>query len=128
MLTKMPPVATSNTYNIPVFLFIMTAVLFVFVPLAVAYTIWIYKTSTADVQSVEIDQRLRAFCSNITNLYTDAMYNKQFMQSGVIGMTGGSILGQLFEMRFINLNLAHYGWNKTDPVKTAIRIVLSIIF
>ena len=56
------------------------------------------------------------------------MYNKGLLSSAVVGLTGGSILGQLVEMKFVNLNLAHNGWNRTSVVSTAIRIILTILF
>lgn len=31
-------------------------------------------------------------------------------------------------MRFVKLNMAHYGWNKTALVSTVIRVILTALF
>lgn len=61
-------------------------------------------------------------------MQTYAKFNKHLADSGVIGMTAGAILGHLFEMRFINLNLSYVGWNKTNLLYTILRILITAIF
>jgi hypothetical protein len=42
-------------------------------------------------------------------------------------MAGGAVLGQLFEMKYISLNLSQELWHKTHIAKTIIRTLLTII-
>jgi hypothetical protein len=48
------------------------------------------------------------FCPDtLENYFTSAFFNEGFLHSGVIGFTGGAILGQLFEMRYVKINLTN---------------------
>ena len=58
---------------------------------------------------------------------TNAYYNTSLFHSAIIAMTAGSIIGQLFEMKFLNLNLSYSLWMKTNPLITGLRIVISLI-
>jgi hypothetical protein len=42
---------------------------------------------------------------------TTAKHNIGFLQSGVIGLTGGAFMGQLFEMKYVKINLSYSLWN-----------------
>lgn len=42
-------------------------------------------------------------------------------------MAGGAVIGQMFEMKFINLNLSQELWHKTHIVQTIIRTLLTIL-
>jgi hypothetical protein len=55
---------------------------------------------------------------------TSALYNEGFLHSGVIGFTGGAVLGHLFEMRFMQINLSYSLWNRTSIPQTLMRIGL----
>jgi hypothetical protein len=68
------------------------------------------------------------FCADtLDNFFTAALYNEGFLHSGVIGFTGGAILGQLFEMRFVKINLSYSLWNRTTIPMTLIRIFLQLL-
>jgi hypothetical protein len=68
------------------------------------------------------------FCPDtLDNFFTAAFYNEGFLHSGVIGFTGGAILGQLFEMRYVKINLSYSLWNRTSITLTLIRIALQLL-
>jgi hypothetical protein len=65
------------------------------------------------------------FCPVEDNFATTAKYNIGFLHSGIIGFTGGSFLGQLFEMKYVKINLSYSLWNQTSITLTVIRIIIS---
>jgi len=67
------------------------------------------------------------YCPTMENFYTYALFNKNFVDSGVIGLSSGAILGHLFEMKFVKANLSYSLWNKTSATKTIIRILIPLI-
>jgi hypothetical protein len=68
------------------------------------------------------------FCPDtLDNFFTSAFFNEGFLHSGVIGFTGGAILGQLFEMRYVKINLSYSLWNRTSIPLTLIRIALQLL-
>jgi hypothetical protein len=69
---------------------------------------------------------MKVFCT-LKHLDTSSKFNRGLMDSGVIGLAGGAILGHLFEMKFMNLNLSYQTWTKTQPIVTAIRVTLSLL-
>ena len=77
----------------------------------------------------EINERIKYFCiNNLENIETTLKHNLCFLQSGIIGFAGGSILGQLFEMKFVKINLSYSLWNQTTTLKTICRLILSAFF
>jgi hypothetical protein len=66
------------------------------------------------------------FCpKDSENFETTAKYNTGFLHSGIIGFTGGSFLGQLFEMKYVKINLSYSLWNQTSITQTLVRIIIS---
>ncbi len=55
------------------------------------------------------------------------MYNKSLESSGIIALSAGAILGHLFEMRFVNLNLSYSHWTKTNYLFVGIRVMISSV-
>ncbi|CDW77936.1 pap2 superfamily phosphatase [Stylonychia lemnae] len=115
-----------NAFFISPILIVLAVILFFILPLSLAYGAWQYNKSLK-IDTSAWDQRQKVFCTSEQFLETTAKLNRGFMQSGVIGQTAGAVLGQLVEMKFLNLNLSYYTWNKTQPAVTAIRIALSLI-
>jgi len=70
---------------------------------------------------------MKVFCPPMDHFEANAKANRGLMNSGIIGLASGAVLGHLFEMRVINLNLSYSSWNKTAPAITAIRIVISAL-
>lgn len=104
---------------------ILCPILFVILPLLLANGLWIIQKSS-EVLIVNQDHRLKQFCGDSEYLYTTAKHNASLLHSGIIGLTGGSIFGQLFEMKFINLNLSYSLWAQTSIAVTAIRVAISL--
>lgn len=104
--------------------FLVTIVL----PITVSTSIYLLVSSNSssfDSNKEAIIHRMKMFCPNATeNFFTTALYNEGLLHSGVIGFTGGAILGQLFEMRFVKINLSYSLWNRTSIPLTLVRILL----
>ncbi len=96
-----------------------------FLPILLAYAI--RKINSKYSVDQEIDQRLRVYCPTMENFYTYAFFNKNFVDSGVIGFSSGALLGHLFEMKYVKANLSYSMWNKTSATKTIIRILITLI-
>ena len=119
---------TKGTFNVPSKHFFLTFFLLFLTPAVVSFMIWHYASKDGNYLNADIDIRLRRFCLDQINFYTDALYNRGLLTSGVIGFAGGSVLGQMFEMKFIKVNLSSTLWNRTSITKTVIRITISLIF
>eukprot|EP00347_Sterkiella_histriomuscorum_P014189 403361826 len=113
-----------STFDINVILLLLSILLFIVLPIGLAFGIWHY-SKDINLNSANWDQRLKVFCEENPFIETASKFNKQFTQSGTIGLAAGAILGQLFEMKFINLNLSYQGWNKTDLFTTVIRTLIT---
>ena len=58
----------------------------------------------------EVDQRLRAFCPVISYFYTEALQNRGLLTSAVIGLTAGTVIGHLIEMKWVKVNMQYGNW------------------
>jgi hypothetical protein len=99
----------------------------IILPIAISTSIYLLvsEKSTSDTNQEAINHRIKMFCPGTPdNFFTAALYNEGFLHSGVIGFTGGSILGQLFEMRYVKINLSYSLWNRTSIPLTLTRIAL----
>lgn len=109
----------------------LTAVLAVgIMPIIAAVLIWKYASGYIVDPKLEesMTHRMKAFCPVQEHFETTSRYNLAFQQSGVIGFTSGSILGHLFEMKFVKINLSYSLWNQTAIFPTVLRIFASLVF
>ena len=99
----------------------------IILPIAISTSIYLLvsNNSTANQNQEAINHRIKMFCPGSQEyFFTTALYNEGLLHSGVIGFTGGAILGQLFEMRYIKINLSYSLWNRTSISLTVTRITL----
>jgi len=99
---------------------------FAVIPLSASILVWNYEMSRY-IPNGDWNLRLTTYCPLIVNVDADTYYTRSFYQSSTILIAAGAILGQLFEMRCLNLNLSQENWHKTHISFTIVRIILTCI-
>ena len=112
----------SQNYRVTPLLFGISLVASLFFPVGLSFYLWQLENFNKKDEN-EFDVKINSTCGDTALRY----HYVSFLCSSAIGLTSGAFLGQLFEMRFVKLNLSNFIWQKTQPIKTLLRIILTLI-